>query len=301
MEKLKGDVKEIVENVPSHHGWQHILEVRRFAKALSGHDFYASKVLEAASYLHDLRKWDDQELRARKIKVPWREKGADTDAKSVLREYKTEVRRDIFPFLEIRKEKRFWQNFVAYRNILEAVRDSGKLPSETKEARETTKTLRDADRLARAGIEGLRSILEANKDYGTPFHNPGGEIVRAKDAPMIPEDGIKSCVDDINFCAGDWERIMETDGGKVLMPILDQVNHKFLEIFNQNSEITDYDVWIGWLESILSRQKPERDEINAGLESGDFDRFIAGRTFIENPDLLAQESFDSYRHSSGNL
>lgn len=299
MERFRGlrrEVRAIMKDVPPHHGREHAEEVGRFSRILAYLEGGNLNSSETSGLLHDLRKRDDDELKVRKIRVNWGEMGTKVDAMGLVRKH----RREIFParlvISSLGREKLFWEAFSAYRDILQAVKvsESGKISNLQKPERKSAQILGDADRLSRSGIEGLKSILEANRDYNVPFYKDGGEIVRVKDAPIIPFDHINSCVDDINVCTGDWEKMMETSSGKLLLSKLDQTNHQFLSVFSNNTDIRDYEIWIGWLDSILVRQESQRQKVNSYFNKGEYEKFLYGRLALEDPSLLSGENFQKY-------
>ncbi|HTW96762.1 MAG TPA: HD domain-containing protein, partial [Candidatus Methylomirabilis sp.] len=208
---MRAEVSGITENIPPSHGAPHLFKVSEIAG-------YLARVLEVkpflpcvAGLLHDLRFYNEEERRMRKIKISEKH-AAKKSAGEILDET-----RDITP-----EEK---------RAVLDAIEHHSELP-QGNEAPLLLKVLRDADRLSRQGYGGVHSLLSANQFYGVPFYLAGGEILWDPARPLLANENIKSCVDDIHACLG-WFQIMETVPGKLLFSIMARVNIRFLEYIYQ--------------------------------------------------------------------
>lgn len=298
-ENLAEGAKIILKDHPAHHGWEHGDLVATYSEILAFFEGQRTGPVKAIGLLHDVFKGEDEELQQRGLSVGWGTSESGVKIEGVLRDHVGELFKGC--------GDDFWEHFKAYRDALVAFRILGASKKQrdwdkdhvsegvktSRLERKATKIVASADKLARTDYPGLTSILEAGKGE-IPFYNEGDEIVRPKDAPIIPYREIKSCVNDINSCTGDWEKMMETSTGKLLMLLLDRVNHKFLEIFSQNTEIGDYDIWIGWLKSILDSQKEERATAKCFFEKGQYSEFLRITIKLADPELLNQESLNNY-------
>ncbi|MFH0806305.1 MAG: HD domain-containing protein [Candidatus Brennerbacteria bacterium] len=234
-------VRSVTRNVPESHGALHLLTVADIAEHLAvceGVDPFRAAV---AGALHDLRFWDEEERKIRKIVVS-PERRSTESPESILR--------SISGFSEVETAA-----------ILRAIECHNTAPTPNESALHTV--LRDADRCARQGYEGLLSILVANRFYGVPFYQKGAEILWDLERPLVKNEDIKSAMDDIHAC--NWWPIMETSSGKELFRVMCGVNFRFLELFAQSvedgtfSRLTNpYSYWIRRLRGVLEDQEGER-------------------------------------------
>ncbi len=266
---ITGDIKR---DVPSHHGVVHDLSVVRFGTYLALIEGVNIRNVQISAFLHDIRWWDDEEKRIRKI-APQKEGQNFPSATDLL--------------VELKKRKRI--DGQSYDDILEAVLTHNKLPDIEIVRPLITRCLADADRLSRFGVGGTLSILDANANYNVPFHNPGSEIVRPEDAPMISFDQIHSCVDDINACI-DWVPIMETQSGRDLANHLVQVDRIFLKTFNYRQGLS-YDTWRPWLRLVESKQLATHRNLDALLNQKRAQDFRKELFTLEDPELVSEQSF----------
>lgn len=278
VEEVKNRVGAIKRDIPPHHGVAHDLSVVRYGTYLALTEGAIVENVQTAVFLHDLRWWDDEEKRARKI-------APQEDGESL--PSVTDILNDL------RGRRRITQE--AYDDILYAVINHNQLPQSEVMRPLTTKCVADADRLSRFGVGGLLSILEANATYGVPFYIPGSVTTRPDNAPMIPFDQIKSCVDDINACI-DWVHIMETPNGSDLASHLSMVNRTFLETFEGHQNLS-YDVWIPWLRSIIITQASWLRRLEELLNQKQLDKFKSNLFMMEDPDLVHQDRFALFRYS----
>jgi HD superfamily phosphodiesterase len=262
-----------MKSVPAHHGAEHVLLVEEFGTLVGLREGGNVSNIRLGGLLHDLRWWDEEERKVRKIAVSPAE-GIDSPEETLRKLY---VAGKITP--------------ADYGDIVRAVRRHNRLGDA---GRLTTKCVQDADRLSRSGIAGLRSILEANQDYGVPFYNDGAEIIRPPDAPLMPFSAIKSCVDDINSCL-DWEKVMSTTTGRRLAPRLNSVNRRFLETFSHMQNIADYDVWLTWLRQQEQVNQPERKALRQLLEQRKVDEYEEALVILEDPKLVSLENFLTFQ------
>ena len=259
---LREVVKEVTKNVPASHGWPHLRKAGEIACYLAlrlGIDPFLAVV---SAFVHDLRWWDESERKVRKIKVGESQK-ATMSAEEVL--------------------AKAGASLDDQRVILEAI---AKHSSRSLGAslNLTTSILRDADRASRMGYEGLLSILTANNGYTVPFYNEGNPILWDPSMPLVPNEEIKSCVDDVRACQS-WWLIQETTPGKMLFRVVGWVNYQFLQIFQKNRGT--YETWIPRLEEILRTQQKIRENLcESLLEKENISSYEETVLNLESPCLI---------------
>lgn len=267
-----------MKNISSHHGFKHANTVAEYggylALAQEGNPYHVM----LAGLLHDIRWWDDEERRIRKI----------TPLASEIIETKStrDILEDLYSHGHISAND--------YGDMMRAVRRHSLIPDrEFVSTRLTMRCLRDADRLSRGGVEGLLSILEAN-EYHVPFYKPGEPVIKRQKRGVLPYDTIESCIDDIHIC-GNWRNVMETEEGKRLANALYAVNDVFLETFTKYSHLIEYAPWIAWLKHIVQFQSSKKPTLQRNLEEGDIHAFRKKLLEIENPKLVSVEEFERFR------
>lgn len=284
VEQVYSDVQNVMEGVPSHHGFSedglgHIQLGTEYSLLLAKNEGLDPNLAQVSYLIHDLRWWDGPERRARRIKITGeegRESGSDILSRLVFAGKISEGE---------------------YSEALEAAEKHSTLPSEDPQSLPLTRVVRDADRLTRMGVAGLRSVLEANNFYGNvPFYIEGDEIVRAYNAPIIPFDKINSCITDINSCTGDWVKIMETPTGQTLATILSEVNEEFLRTFSLHPGINEYQIWMDWLGQIKDLMANERLLLRRQLTEDwvDTTEYTRRLIMLEEPELVRAKYFERY-------
>lgn len=278
VERVRERVQERTKGVPDHHGFAHLDRSATYGKFIALSEGADPIRVQIAELIHDLRWWDDEERKARKIIY----QGLETKTQPSSTDILEELRRDGL----ITDED--------FGDIEDAVKRHG-MENPPVQDTPTASCLRDADRLSRSGAEGLLSILEANQNYDIPFYIPEGEIFRPENASVMPYKDIKSCIDDINACL-DWEKIMHTQTGLDLVRQMNKVNRAFLTVFSRFPQY-GYDVWVPWLQKIVSEQRERKALLKTVLQSGKLDDFKDGLVEMENPALLSIENFIKFRAS----
>lgn len=280
--RVQERVREITKGVPDHHGFTHLVRSTTYGKFIALSEGADPIRVQIAGLIHDLRCWDDSERKARKITYQGSEIKTQASSTDILEE----LRRDGL----ITDED--------FSDIEDAVKRHG-MENPPVQDTPTVSCLRDADRLSRSGTEGLLSILEANQNYGVPFYIPEGEIFRPDNAPVMPYEDIKSCIDDINACL-DWEKMMHTQTGLTLAQQMNRINRAFLSVFSRFPNY-EYDVWIPWLRNIITQQKEKKALLKTVLQSEKLDGFRNGLIEVEDPALLSLENFVEFRASQETL
>lgn len=251
-------VKEVTKNVPISHGWPHLRKTGEIACYLAlrlGTDQFLAV---ASAFVHDLRWWDESERKVRKIKIAESQK-ATMSTEEVL------VRAGIRPDDQ--------------KVILETVANHGSNAPTL-----LGQIVNDADRTSRTGYEGLLSILYANRGYAVPFYSKGGPIIWDCSMPLVPNEEIKSCIDDVRACQS-WWITQETTPGKMLFRVAAWVNYQFLQLFQKNRG--SYEVWIPRLEEILQAQQKIRESLcKSLLEKKDASSYEEAVINLESPHYL---------------
>lgn len=261
LDDLAEVVREATQNVPASHGWPHLRKTAEIAYYLALSLKIDPFLPSAAALVHDLRWWSEEERRVRKIKIDesWK---STTSAKEAL--------------------AKAGVSLEDQGVILTAAANHRSTSSEQLE-----QIVADADRASRMGIEGLLSILYADLKYGVPFYNRGRPILWDQHSPLVPNEEIESCIDDVRACQG-WWLLQQTTPGIRLFRLTTRVNDRFLRLFAENQK-DSYEAWIPRLERIRRSQQEIRESLYRSLlEKKDPSLYEAAVIRLESPDLLDQ-------------
>jgi len=242
MKKLIEVVKKVTENVPSHHGFPHLIKVAEIAYYIAV-KMQTNPVLAFKMGLtHDLRWWDEDERKIRKIAIPDSAK-VKVSPEQILKDGGVSG-----------KDIQFIMDFLPIHNKLFNQDEPNESPT-------LYKVVRDADKLSRMGYQGLLSILEANQFYGEPFLLTDEKILWNQEMPLMRFEDIKSAVSD-SLCCLTWWNALETAAGKTLFLLMSVVNQKFHKlvdhVHSENKNERLFKPLTELLEKILFGQRKER-------------------------------------------
>lgn len=288
-------VAEAMVDVPDHHGWEHAQVVAKINMALAIKKGQDSSRAYIEGLVHDL--YHTRQNAQKLLNISTNEAG-DLGPKRIKQSLGRVITDELQDqgLVDEDEADKIW-SVVEWHSAL-----PGSGPAEVENSR-------IADRLSRYGVDGVLSIIKANKHYknGTiPFYRDGEIIVETDDRKYEmnpktkvldrPHEGQESCIYDIHLCQS-WMNFdsMKQEPAREWAEAWSRVNQKFLEVFERHTTITDHRVWIDWLEQIKESTAEDAHRADVLLMEGKVNEWAEIYTnTVNNPDLISEKGFQEF-------
>lgn len=272
IEIIKEKTKEILEELPELHGWDHTVLVAQYTKLLAIGEKKNVFNAEMAGWTHD---WGRAFEKDDKEKRP-HAKLSGIVSKDFYRSLYEQGRIDALQYGDIQRAVR---------------RHSGAAKTD----RDTLKLTRDADKLSRFDPLGFYQNLQGIlREEGLPFYVAGQSIIRPADAPIMERKDKKCVIDGLNFCL-DWEKMAETDSAKKLFAKLDITYKSFFELFSRHNDLTDGEFWVAFTKKYAEEFKRSMEKFKNNFvwtkTPKDFDQWLDFYEKTVGSEFYSEEKF----------